>query len=71
MVVLVPCTQRASSFLNQATEYFCFFVRRYVEFLPFSLAFFTSHYLSEINRDSPDDSQTNANICAFPALLQD
>jgi hypothetical protein len=23
------------------------------------------------NRDSPDDSQTNANIRAFPALLQD
>jgi hypothetical protein len=23
------------------------------------------------NRDSPDDSQTGANICAFPAFLQD
>ena len=30
---------------------------------------FTS--LEEVIRDSPDDSQTNANICAFPALLQD
>jgi len=34
-----------------------------------------SKYVNEevryFNRDSPDDSQTNANIRAFPALLQD
>ena len=40
-----------------------------------SLAFTSPHNLKEhphrINRDSPDDSQTNANIRAFPALQQD